>query len=86
MRGYNEQTFNPVDFCFSWTTDGWYTWDGKAARSAAMAARAKLVKQLKAQGKTPRLSSSPGALISRGGIGSGRPHVEFVVTVFRVEW
>ena len=76
-----QQHFNPVDYGFQWTDD-WYEWDRDAGHAAARAARAARAKELKARGIRPRLTSIPNQLVSRGGIGSGRPHVEFVATCY----
>lgn len=76
--------FNPADYCFSWTTDGWYEWDRKAAQKAAMTARNVHAKVMAAKGKRVIKSSMPGQLITRGGIGSGKPQIEMFVTVYTV--
>jgi hypothetical protein len=80
-------SFNPADYCFGWTTgatpaDDWYTWDSKLAHQAARAGRDKAMRAFKAKGHQVKAYSSPGSLISRGGIGSGHPHIEHVVTVY----
>lgn len=75
-------TFNPMDYGFSWTADGWYAWDRKAGHSAALKARNTEVKRLRATGFRCFKSSSAGQLITRGGIGSGHPQIEAVVTVY----
>ena len=77
-----QKSFNPVDFAFDWTPDGWYTFDRKAGRAAATKARNAEAKRLEQDGWTVKKWSLPSQLISRGGIGSGRPHIEEVVTVF----
>lgn len=81
-RMSTQQIFNPIDYAFSWTDDGWYTWDSKAAVKHARQARDRAVKQLKADGRTVSKFSLPGQLVRRGGIGSGKPDVEFVVTCY----
>ena len=74
--------FNPIDYGFSFTDDGWYSWDRKAAHKAALAARNAEARRLKKMGKRVQTFSSANQLISRGGIGSGHPHIEEVVTVY----
>jgi hypothetical protein len=76
-----QRIFCPVDFCFTWTPD-WYEWDAKEATKAARKARDTEVKKLRKAGKTVTCFSLPGQLITRGGIGSGHPQVEFFVTGF----
>ena len=82
------QTFNPIDYGFRWTpaTDqdpmGWYEYDGKPAERAALKARNAEAKRLEKLGHTVKKSSLGKQLISRGGIGSGRPHIELVVPVY----
>jgi hypothetical protein len=84
--GRRQYAFNPIDHGFSWVADGtpmgWYSWDRKTAHKAALAARNRAVKEAKAAGFEVATHSSPGSLVSRGGIGSGRPHIEEVVTVY----
>ena len=81
----NQRTFNPANFEFAWTADGWYTWDRTAAHSAALKARNTEAKRLQAQGKRVIKSSLPGQIITRGGIGSGHPEIDLCVTVYMVE-
>lgn len=80
-----QKTFNPANFNFAWTDDGWYEWDHKAAHSAALKARNAEAKALQAQGRRVIKSSLPGQMITRGGIGSGKPEISMFVTVFMVE-
>ena len=80
----SQRTFNPANFAFAWTA-GWYTWDSKAAHSAALKARNAEAKRLTAEGKRVIKSSIPGQLITRGGIGSGNPEISMCVTVYMVE-
>ncbi|OHD18662.1 MAG: hypothetical protein A2Y38_19515 [Spirochaetes bacterium GWB1_59_5] len=79
-----QRLFCPVDYNFSWTADGtpmgWYTWERKAAQSAALKARNAEAKALRAQGYTVRVFSLPDQRITRGGIGSGHPEVDFIAT------
>jgi hypothetical protein len=77
-----QHTFNPIDYGFSWTTDGWYEWDHKAAQAAALKDRNAEARRLQKEGKTVRKWSMPNQQISRGGVGSGHPHIVEVVTVY----
>lgn len=76
------KSFNPVDYCFAWTSDGWYTWDSKAARAKALAERNAEAARLAKAGYTVRKYTVPSQRITLGGIGSGHPEVDFVVTVY----
>lgn len=77
-----QEHFNPANYTFEWTTDGWYKWDSDAAHKAARKDRDAQAKAAKADRKTVTKFSRSGQLISRGGIGSGRPHIEMFVTVY----
>ena len=79
-----QKTFCPVDYFFQFG-DGWYTWQRTVARKAALQARNAYAKELKAAGWTVRLFSEPNQLITKGGIGTGQPQIENVVTVYGVE-
>ena len=76
-----QKTFNPVNYNWKWTED-WYEWDSKAAHKAALKARNAEAKQLRAEGKVVKCFSNPNQLISRGGIGSGNPHIEVIVNCY----
>lgn len=80
-----QKSFNPIDFGFAWTTD-WYTFDSKAAHSAALKARNAFAKQMAAQGYTVRKWSLSNQWITRGGIGSSHPEITQIVTVYYVNW
>ena len=82
--GRSQQIFNPVDYCFAWTADGWYTWDRPAAFIAARRARDEAAREAFKAGHQVRKFTLRDQLISRGGIGSGKPHVDFVVTCYGV--
>jgi len=77
-----QRTFNPANYCFAWTDDGWYEWDRKEAHKQALRVRNRGAKRLRAQGMTVSCFTHSGQLISRGGIGSGHPHIELVVNVY----
>lgn len=81
-----QRIFSGADYGFRWTDDGWYEYDGKAAEKLALKARNDLARQLKAQGHKPRKFSLGRQLMSRGGIGSGRPHVEIWTKAYGVNW
>lgn len=80
-----QEKFNPIDFGFVWTKD-WYEFDHTAAHKAAKVARTARVKELRAQGIRPRQYAHRDQLITRGGIGSGHPQIENIVTVYRLEY
>jgi len=75
-------SFSPVDYDWKWTKD-WYDWDSKAGHKKAMQERNKVAAEYKAKGYTVKKSTVRGQLITRGGIGSGHPQIEEIVTVFR---
>lgn len=83
-----QRTFNPVDFGFEFTAPeagqefGWYRFDRQTATKAARKARDSEAKRMANDGYTVRKFSMPNQLITRGGIGSGRPQIEEIVTVF----
>ena len=77
-----QRHFNPIDYGFEFTPDGWYRFDRKAATAAARKERDSEAKRMKAEGYAVRKWSHPNQLISKGGIGSGQPHIEEIVTVY----
>lgn len=78
----SQESYNPIDYGFEWTNDGWYKFDRKAAIKAARAARDARARELKKAGIPFKKFTDGNCLISRGGIGSGRPHIEEVVPVY----
>lgn len=80
-----QETFNPINYGFEWTED-WYKWDSKAAHSAALKARNARKKELAKRGVQAKGWSSSGQLMSRGGIGSGHPHIEEICTVYHLDY
>lgn len=76
-----QEIFDPIDFTFEWLGD-WYTFDYHAGARAAQAARQKRVKELRKAGYDVRCDRLANQLISKGGIGSGKPHIELVVTCY----
>lgn len=82
---WTQKTFNPANYEFRWTEDGWYEWDRKAAHSKALKARNAEAKALQAKGHKVVKSSMPNQMITRGGIGSGHPEITMCVNVYMVE-
>lgn len=80
----SQQTFNPINFGFRFVGD-WYEFDSAAAHKAALKARNAEAKRLRAAGMTVRVWAHPGSLITRGGIGSGHPQIENIVTVYGLD-
>lgn len=80
-----QESFYPVDYFWTWTED-WYEWDSKKAHQAALRDRNARAKELERQGKKVIKTSYPRALMSRGGIGSGRPHIEVYSTVYHLDY
>lgn len=90
-----DQSFNPIKFNFEWTGPadpnnphdiGWYKWDSKEAHKAARKARDEHYRELKARGFIVRKSSQSGCLVKVGGIGTGRPEIEAVVTCYYLHY
>jgi len=81
----SQRVFCGSDFGFRWTDD-WYEYDGLPAEKAARQARDKFAKDLKTHGERPRKGTLGTQLISKGGIGSGRPHIEFHTKCYYVNW
>lgn len=77
-----QKIFNPFDYCFSWTDDGWYSWDRREAHSQALKARNAEARRLRKEGYDIRKFSLSGQLVRKGGIGSGKPDVEAVVNCY----
>ena len=74
--------FNPVNYTFKWTDDGWYNWDYDKAHKLALAARNKRAGELRKEGYKVGVSTLKKQRISQGGIGSGKPHIDLVVNVY----
>lgn len=81
-RGYIS-TFNPIDHGFRWVDD-WYEFDSTQAHQAAKDARDQEARRLKATGRKVKRGTVRNQLISRGGIGSGHPHIDLFVHVYTV--
>lgn len=77
----SQQTFNPLDYGFRWTSD-WYEYDGKEAEKKARQARDAEARRLKKNGEQVKKFSLGKQLVSRGGIGSDHPHIELIVPVY----
>ena len=77
------KSFCPIDYGFTWSAD-WYEFDFKAATQAAKADRDFVAGYLKRQGYKNVKKSSDKQLITKGGIGTGHPQIEELVTVFYV--
>ena len=80
------QSFNPINYGFEWTKDGWYDFDHKAAHKAARQARDAAAKSLRRTlgKKAVTCHTNSNQLMSRGGIGSSKPHIEVIVNVYRL--
>ena len=74
------------EFGFRWTPGNWYEYDGPSAEKKARQARDAFAKELAARGEKPRKGSLGSQLVSKGGIGSGRPHIELYTKCFYVNW
>lgn len=90
-----QETFNPANYAFNWTKPenpsnefdlGWYEWDRKEGHKLAKQARDKRYQELRAQGKTPVKYSMRDCLTKKGGAGTGKPDLEFIVTYYGVSY
>lgn len=77
-----QESFNPVRFGFEWTSDSWYKFDRETASKAAMSARRKRAKELKAQGYSVRNWTLSNQRMTLGGIGSDNPEITQIVSVY----
>jgi len=86
-----QEKFNPIDFGFRWTEPaageefGWYEFGHVAASTAAKKARDDRARQLRKQGRSVRRWTQKNNLMTRGGIGTGRPEISLVVPVYYLE-
>ena len=80
-----QKAFSPIKHGFSWTADGWYCWDSKAGHKAALKARNALAKKLASEGHKVKKWCLPGQLVTVGGVGSNRPEIDQIVTVYMLE-
>lgn len=80
-----QKAYSPIDYTFKWTQDNWYTFDEPVGKKQALADRRKDKKQLEAQGYKTRQFSLK-SLMSKGGIGSGKPHIEVWTTAYYLEY
>jgi hypothetical protein len=79
--------FDPTVTWFKWTNDSngdpdWYEYDDKRAECATRRARDEFARVQRKAGKTVKCSTTR-SLRSFGGIGSGRPHIELIVPMYR---
>ena len=85
--------YNPIDFTFRWTPPedesnrfdvGWYEWDYEEAHRLAQKKRDEDWHRLKAQGHKVRRYSTKNQRMRRGGLGTGHPQIDLVVTVYGI--
>jgi hypothetical protein len=76
-----QQAFNPADYDFQWTDD-WYAWDQVAATRKARDARDEQARILARQGCEIKKFTLKNQLVIRGGIGTGKPEITMLVTVY----
>ena len=80
--GSTQIVFDPTDFGFEWTQDGWYKFDYKLASLAAKACRDRAVTILREQGRRVRAFTLRNQLRTLGGIGTGKPQIEEIVNCY----
>lgn len=81
-----QEIFDPVEYGFEWTTDGWYKFDYETSRKAAIAARREMAKELKASGHKIRFFTLRNQRITLGGIGSRHPEITQIVSVYGLNY
>ena len=88
-----QQMFNPVDFQFEWTpvasgtgSTGWYRWDAVRGHLEAKRARDEAARRLRREGHRVRSFRLANQVISRGGVGTKYPHIDFVVVVYGLSY
>jgi hypothetical protein len=77
-----QRTFSAVDRFFSWTEDGWYEWDPQEAGKAALKERNAAAKAAQEAGYRVKKFSLGTQTLRRGGIGTGRPEIDFCAKVY----
>lgn len=77
-------SFNPMSYGFKFTDD-WYEFDYDAAHKAARKARSKRAKELRSKGWSVKLYTFSNQRITRGGIGSGKPEITQIVSVYMLD-
>lgn len=75
-----QRLFSGDDYGFRWVGD-WYEYDSNGG-ALARKARDQEAKRLKSEGWTVKKFSLGQQLVSKGGIGSGRPHIELFVPCY----
>jgi hypothetical protein len=80
-----QEIYSPTKHTFVWTED-WYTWDHVQAHRLALKQRNARAKVLRANGYRVKCFSLPGQMITKGGIGSGRPEISLVATVYGINF
>ena len=80
-----QQMFNPCDFHFEWTSD-WYDWDLFEGHREARRVRDIVARRLRREGHKVRSFRLPNQVITRGGVGTNRSQIEFVVTVYGLSY
>jgi predicted deacetylase len=87
-----QQIFDSLDYGFRWVDPtpadpmGWYEFDARPAEQAARRARDARARELRRAGHTVRVFALPAQLRSRGGVGSGRPHIEVFASAYGLNY
>jgi len=82
----SQQIFNPINYFFNWSND-WYQWNSKKAHEEAKRLRDKEAKRLKEEeGFKVKKFTIKNQLITRGGIGSGKPEISEIVTCYCLDY
>ena len=80
MTFERDVVFNPLKHGFSWSDD-WYDYD-RSAEKDSRRDRDRFAKEQRKLGKIVKVSTTR-SLMSMGGIGTNRPHIELFVPIFR---
>ncbi|TXH13870.1 MAG: hypothetical protein E6R03_10485 [Hyphomicrobiaceae bacterium] len=87
-----QESYNPADTdYFRWTADElspgaeWYTFDSVSAHAQAKHIRDCRARSLRALSHKVRVWTLRNQRITRGGIGTGKPEIDLVVSVYMLE-
>lgn len=77
-----QRIYNPIKFEFSFNDENLYTWHSKNAHKIARQQRDADAKEWKRRGYRVKKFSLQNQLVKAGGIGSGNPEINEIVTCY----
>ena len=80
-----QEFFSPLKHGFRWTED-WYEFDDKPAHKASKKERDTRARDLRKQGYSVSCFTLRNQVRSKGGIGSGKPHIEIVCHAYGLDY